>query len=213
MPKNPPANSGDTGSIQVQEDPRASKPVHCTATEPTCSNSRSLRALEPVPHDERSHQNEKPTHHSWRAGPAPCSWRKPTCSSGDPAQPRRNKFLKKRFTLITSHLVHHNALYSHSWSLLLSSTLPSRMIFLKYGLSLPLKLLHGSPGILLRGLQLLTLMLRVSSSTSPRLPLLSDRWTPLATTQPNIRRRQWPLTPVLLPGKSHGQRSLVGCSP
>ena len=29
----------------------------------------------------------------------------------------------------------------------------------------------------------------------------------------NIRRRQWQPTPVLLPGKSHGQRSLVGCSP
>ena len=26
-------------------------------------------------------------------------------------------------------------------------------------------------------------------------------------------RRQWHLTLVLLPGKSHGQRSLVGCSP
>ena len=26
------------------------------------------------------------------------------------------------------------------------------------------------------------------------------------------RRRQWQPTPVLLPGKSHGQRSLVGCS-
>ena len=30
-------------------------------------------------------------------------------------------------------------------------------------------------------------------------------WTPW--------RRQWHPTPVLLPGKSHGQRSLVGCSP
>ena len=29
----------------------------------------------------------------------------------------------------------------------------------------------------------------------------------------NIRRRQWHPTPVLLPGNSHGQRSLVGCSP
>ena len=29
----------------------------------------------------------------------------------------------------------------------------------------------------------------------------------------NSRRRQWHLTPVLLPGKSHGWRSLVGCSP
>ena len=26
-------------------------------------------------------------------------------------------------------------------------------------------------------------------------------------------RRKWPLTPVLLPGESHGRRSLVGCSP
>ena len=28
-----------------------------------------------------------------------------------------------------------------------------------------------------------------------------------------MRRRQWHPTPVLLPGKSHGGRSLVGCSP
>ena len=28
-----------------------------------------------------------------------------------------------------------------------------------------------------------------------------------------VRRRQWHPTPVLLPGKSHGRRSLVGCSP
>ena len=28
-----------------------------------------------------------------------------------------------------------------------------------------------------------------------------------------IQRRQWHPTPVLLPGKSHGWRSLVGCSP
>ena len=27
------------------------------------------------------------------------------------------------------------------------------------------------------------------------------------------QRKQWQPTPVLLPGKSHGQRSLVGCSP
>ena len=30
---------------------------------------------------------------------------------------------------------------------------------------------------------------------------------------PIPRRRQWHLTPVLLPGNSHGRRSLVGCSP
>ena len=28
-----------------------------------------------------------------------------------------------------------------------------------------------------------------------------------------LRARQWHPTPVLLPGKSHGRRSLVGCSP
>ena len=28
-----------------------------------------------------------------------------------------------------------------------------------------------------------------------------------------FQRMQWHPTPVLLPGKSHGQRSLVGCSP
>ena len=29
----------------------------------------------------------------------------------------------------------------------------------------------------------------------------------------HLRRRQWHPTPVLSPGKSHGRRSLVGCSP
>ena len=30
---------------------------------------------------------------------------------------------------------------------------------------------------------------------------------------PSCRRRQWHPIPALLPGKSHGRRSLVGCSP
>ena len=34
-----------------------------------------------------------------------------------------------------------------------------------------------------------------------------------AQTQLLSQRRQWRPTPVHLPGKSHGQRSLVGCSP
>ena len=33
------------------------------------------------------------------------------------------------------------------------------------------------------------------------------------TGSSRARRRQWHPTPVLLPGKSHGRRSLVGCSP
>ena len=35
----------------------------------------------------------------------------------------------------------------------------------------------------------------------------------MGKTRDLFRRRQWHLTPVLLPGKSHGRRSLVGCSP
>ena len=36
---------------------------------------------------------------------------------------------------------------------------------------------------------------------------------PFWTLLPPPRRRQWHPTPILLPGKSHGRRSLVGCSP
>ena len=35
----------------------------------------------------------------------------------------------------------------------------------------------------------------------------------LMSSIPALRRRRWHPTPVLLPGKSHGWRSLVGCSP
>ena len=35
----------------------------------------------------------------------------------------------------------------------------------------------------------------------------------LILTVDSCRRRQWHPTPVLLPRKSHGRRSLVGCSP
>ena len=35
----------------------------------------------------------------------------------------------------------------------------------------------------------------------------------LGKTSDPFRRRQWHPTPVLLPGKSHGRRSLEGCSP
>ena len=43
-------------------------------------------------------------------------------------------------------------------------------------------------------------------------------WMPLvpyiiALVSTSQWRRQWKPTPVLLPGKSHGRRSLVGCSP
>ena len=37
--------------------------------------------------------------------------------------------------------------------------------------------------------------------------------THISGIQRNGQRRQWHPTPLLLPGKSRGQRSLVGCSP
>ena len=40
-----------------------------------------------------------------------------------------------------------------------------------------------------------------------------DRRCELPMASGNSQRRQWHPTPVLLPGKSHGWRSLVGCSP
>ena len=49
---------------------------------------------------------------------------------------------------------------------------------------------------------------------------LRDFWDPIKHTHIWIvgvpegeQRRQWQPTPVLLPGKSHGRRGLVGCSP
>ncbi len=46
--------------------------------------------------------------------------------------------------------------------------------------------------------------------------LASQRWlevNDLGRLVNRYGRRQWHPTPVLLPGKSHGRRSLVGCSP
>ena len=39
------------------------------------------------------------------------------------------------------------------------------------------------------------------------------KWLSEEDLQVAKEKRQWHPTPVLLPGKSHGQRSLVGCSP
>ena len=41
----------------------------------------------------------------------------------------------------------------------------------------------------------------------------SDLYPPNGKGCSTSRRRQWQPTPVLLPGKFHGQRRLVGCSP
>ena len=50
------------------------------------------------------------------------------------------------------------------------------------------------------------------TQTVKHLPTMRETWfDPWAGKIP--WRRKWQPTPVLMPGKSHGQRSLVGCSP
>ena len=44
-------------------------------------------------------------------------------------------------------------------------------------------------------------------------PQSMQRSSKFGVIQTSRRRRRWHPTPVLLPGKSHGQRSLVGCGP
>ena len=43
--------------------------------------------------------------------------------------------------------------------------------------------------------------------------IIKNKWTVISSPILKPRRRQWHPTPVLLPRKSHGRRSLVGCSP
>ena len=54
--------------------------------------------------------------------------------------------------------------------------------------------------------------IRAPKTTLPASGTASS-WTWIVYTQKRLRRRQWQATPVLLPRKSHGRRSLVGCSP
>ena len=44
-------------------------------------------------------------------------------------------------------------------------------------------------------------------------PIADQPGKDLISSSLHWRRRQWHPTPVLLPGKSHGRRRLVGCSP
>ena len=51
------------------------------------------------------------------------------------------------------------------------------------------------------------------SALASVLPVNTQNWSPLGWTSWISWRRQWYPTPVLLPGESHGWRSLEGCSP
>ena len=89
------------------------------------------------------------------------------------------------------------------------------------GKMFPLVLLAsgGSRCSLARGITTPNLCLH--DQLSPLLPPQNSIYFSLTSTHlivfkahpDNLWRRQWHPTPVLLPGKSHGWRSLVGCSP
>ena len=51
-----------------------------------------------------------------------------------------------------------------------------------------------------------------SDSAIKNLPAMQETWVRSQGCEVS-RRRKWQTTPVFLPGKSHGQRSLVGYSP
>ena len=64
--------------------------------------------------------------------------------------------------------------------------------------------------------QMLNHFLKIYSSSDLHLRKQRHKWLKKKKKKKNqnhFRRRQWHPTPVLLLGKSHGWRSLVGCSP
>ena len=69
--------------------------------------------------------------------------------------------------------------------------------------------------------QMFKLVLEKAEEPEIKLPTSAGSWkkqessrkTSISALLTTVWRRQWHPTPVLLPGKSHGQRSLVGCSP
>ena len=64
-----------------------------------------------------------------------------------------------------------------------------------------------------RGFNIVTTWLTVFENTESWEFQLSNSDFHFVWSNPLLRRRLWHPTPVLLPGKSHGWRSLVGCSP
>ena len=74
---------------------------------------------------------------------------------------------------------------------------------------------HSSKPSILRCSAFFTVQLSHPYMTTGKTIALT-RWTfvgKVISLLLNMRRRQWHPTPVLLPGKPHGRRSLVGCSP
>ena len=58
-----------------------------------------------------------------------------------------------------------------------------------------------------------SLHLLIPNSSSIPHPATTSLFTIIQIFIKSLEKDQWQPTPVLLPGKSHGRRSLVGCSP
>ena len=96
----------------------------------------------------------------------------------------------------------HQGSFRKYWCLGLS---PRMSDLISLGVAWPAEFLNTSQGIWCRP----GLISDSSTNSDSDRDLLPD-WTPSTML---TRRRQWHPTPVLLLGKSHGRRSLVGCSP
>ena len=56
-----------------------------------CATTAESRKPQKLCPQTRSHPREKPVPHDWRAAPAHCRQRRPTCRSEDAAQPEINQ--------------------------------------------------------------------------------------------------------------------------
>jgi len=68
--------------------------------------------------------------------------------------------------------------------------------------------------------EILTAFVQIKNTYTHTQPTVAPEWTACNSPSSQIRvcahwcrRRQWHPTPALLPGKSHGRRTLVGCRP
>ncbi|KAB0365239.1 hypothetical protein FD754_009395 [Muntiacus muntjak] len=99
--------------------------------------------------------------------------------------------MRRNFTSVTEFIL-----------LGLSSTQELEILFFMLFFTIYMVTVAGNLGIIVL----------ISGSTSCLSWPLIGTWQ-FATLCFMVRRRQWHPTPVLLPEKSHGRRSLVGCSP
>ena len=197
--KTPPADAGDTRSIAGPTCHGAAKPV-CRnywgcALEPRSSNwAQAPRACAP--------QQEKPP--KWEI----CSLQlksnthlsqlgESLSSNKDPERPKKKNFKKKSFLRLQRQMEQLG--FKLQRILFFLSFLSHFIIFSLFFFFI--FYFFAACGVLV-------LWPRIELGPSAVRAQSLNHWT-----AEEFRRRQWHPTPVLLPGESHGWRSLVGCSP